>query len=568
MHIQLYKEIRNLPAVLNGILKQEEYNLRATIKAWYRGNYSDLSAELNIVFPKDLFGQIRALRYSNLSAQLNIVPGRDLSAFLKVWPQRDFPARIHGWEERDLTAQIDWNIAKDLPSYIGCHMWQNLTARLKGWVRAATKDLPAYINMIHYSDLPGYIRARPIKNLSAYIFSIAPSDITGSIHGWEERFLPAMINGVYSPYDLHGSIVGYRPVDLPASITPSGWTLPYNKNLQSIISCWKTTDITAYIKAIQPVDLSASITVIGGISNLSAFIYPKMIYMTTNISIETMEHKDLSAVINYICQSSGFKNLTSYIRCTYLSDLPVYITGKKYPAYSSDLGATLGYAASTVRIDRLPITVNIGSGYLVEDKLPISLKIYEQYGRLSANITGTPMYSNLGARIYCSWLQEYVFDNIKNREIVYDINHARQINWYEIVEMMFESIVDDYFYVDAEQKVYKTDRLLKWVLDIRSFVPEDVTLNIRRKLHRARQLYDLSRYNTIDEAIRDVIDYVTTYNYGDLLCNIASRGGYSNLPVFIKPKYFTATSSNLTSSVVAINRKYAVGFSDNGIDIF
>lgn len=561
------RESRNLGAIINAVLKQGVDGLRAIIRGWSRENYFNLSAFVRGMVFRDLSSVVRGFTYSDLGSLLNIIPGKDLSVYLKVWPMRSLPGNIHGWQESDLTASIDWNIKKDLPSYIGTHIWKNLSVRLKGWVREATKDLSSYIRAFLFEDLPVSIRSTYLEDLTVYIFSIIPRDLSIFIHGWDERFLSANIVGKYGPYDLRASINAYnRPKDLSVFIVGKRF-IEATKNLNVILSSWNSKDLGGYMSIVQPSDLNVSLIVKGFSEDLPVFIYPKMIHLTTIISVSTMEHLDLSATINFVCRRSAFKNLESYIRCTHLSDLGAEIIGKKYPAYSTNLSATIGYADSYISVDKLPLSVGIYSGYSVEDKLPIHLRIYNQLAALSASIIGTPQYKSLSASLTPVYLSHYEFDNVKKIETVIHRDHGGSLDWYKVVELSFQSIVNEYFYVEGGNKVYRTDKTQRWRTDVKSYTPEDVKLNIRRKLFRARTLYDLSKFGSIDEAVRFAIDYVTRENYSNLSSFIASSGSFLNLPVSIKPKYFTTTDSNLSSTITADERMFVVGLSDDGIDV-
>jgi len=221
------------------------------------------------------------------------------------------------------------------------------------------------------------------------------------------------------------------------------------------------------------------------------------------------------------------------------------------------------YTDSYVFKDKLPITINIGSGYQIEDKIPISLRIFKQQAYLGGYIVGEYRHSDMPASITATWLEEYSFDNTKSREIVYDLNHARQVNWYEVVEMYFKSMVPEYFYVGAGSSVYKTNRLDRWVLDISSYIPEGMALNIRRKLHRVKNLYDLTDFNTLDEAIRFAIDYVTSYNYGNLgaYLNVIPKIYHTaDLPVRIR--WFTPTNDDLSATITPQEKTFVLGFDD------
>lgn len=541
------RENRNLGAYLNAVFKQEEYNLRGSIKAWQRDISNDLSAYIKGLVYRDLGVFIRALTHEDLPANVYGVAPKDLSAFIKVWPMRSLPARVRGWQSSDLGATIDWNMKSDLGSYIGTSFPVDLHARLKGWCREATSDLSANVRSFAYKDLPASIRSTYLKDLPAYLFAIVPRDLPARIHGWQEYDLSAELVGVYGPYDLRASINatgGYR--DLSAYVK-SRIATEVPIDLSASISSYYAKDLSSYIGLIEPSDLSAHITSIGYSDDLPASIFPKMVYMTSLVSISTMEHLDLSSTINFICNKSGYKDFMSYIRCTYLDDLSASIVGYKVPPYSANLLSKVGYAESFIHTDKLPISVSVTSGYQVKDKIPISFSIYKQQAHLSAYINGTYRYNNLGATITPVWLKDYEFDNYKSREIVYDLNHYQTVNWYEIVEMYFKSMVTDYFYVDGEKEVYKTDRAEKWVLELSSYVPENTALNIRRKLHRVKDVYDLSKFNNLDEAVRAAIDYVTSYDYGDISGMITATGGYMNLICSIMPNQYADLSVSISA---------------------
>jgi len=559
-------EHKDLPATINAILKQGEFGLRGIIRGWGEG-YGDLQGIISGMVYEDLLALINALTYKDLPASVYGIPPVDLPAYLNVWPQEDLPANLHGWEYRDLGATIGWFDSSNLGAYIGTSFPRNLRALIKGWVREATSDLGAYIDGFTYEELQGIIRATYLEDLPGYLYCIQPADLNGLIHGWQESDLGASIIGRYGPYDLRGHMGGHLPGDLPATIIADGWTLPYYKNLQGLIYgasiLAQQSDLAAYIAIHAPANLPATITAAGGIGNLPAFIYPKTIYMTGIISVATMEHSDLSAVINFICRSSGYLDLSASIRCRYLANLVATITGYKIPTYYADLGAKIGYTDSYVFKDKLPITINIGSGYQIEDKIPISLRIFKQQAYLGGYIVGEYRHSDMPASITATWLEEYSFDNTKSREIVYDLNHARQVNWYEVVEMYFKSMVPEYFYVGAGSSVYKTNRLDRWVLDISSYIPEGMALNIRRKLHRVKNLYDLTDFNTLDEAIRFAIDYVTSYNYGNLgaYLNVIPKIYHTaDLPVRIR--WFTPTNDDLSATITPQEKTFVLGFDD------
>jgi len=76
-----------------------------------------------------------------------------------------------------------------------------------------------------------------------------------------------------------------------------------------------------------------------------------------------------------------------------------------------------------------------------------------------------------------------------------------------------------YFYVNGTQKVYRLDRDRHWTVWIKSYIT-DTNSMIERKLVRSKYKFNMAKYSTIDEAIRDLIDMVSTYRTHDLTASI------------------------------------------------
>ena len=557
---QRYRCVDFLSANISSVYSRD---LSAYILALFKASGTDdLGAYVRSMIRahKNLPVFLNALTYEGLPAKIFPIPPIDLPGYLKVWPMAHLPGRIHGWQTADLGAAIDWNDMRQLPGYIGIHPPKDLPTLIKGWVREAVYDLGAFIRAFQYEDLGAIIRGTYLENLPAYLFCIEPENLSGSIHGWQELDLSSYIIGKYGPNDLQAYInITGEPRDLPAYLKTvkareMGKNLPAYLNPATILM--QQSNLSALVAAHSPGNLMATLIPSGSSRDLSAFIRPKIVYMTTLLSVSTMEHSDLGAVINFICRGSGFKNLGATIDFSYLANLAASITGKKFPSYQADLGSTVGYAPNYLYTDRVPVSLTVGTGYNIEDKIPIFLSVYKQQAYLYAMISGTYRYTDMGATITPTWLEEYEFKNVKTKQLVYDINHARQINWYEVVQLYFKSIVNEYFYVGAANKLYKTDKTDRWILEIASFVPENVVLNIRRKLHRMKNIYDLTKFDNMDQAIRFAINYVTSYDYGDLMSSITATG----LPY--TPKSFITENEGLTASISPQYKTFVLGYND------
>jgi len=535
----------------------------------FQTDTSDLSAFIHGFKEAYLPAYINCMRIFSLPALLTAVPPIDLPAYLKVWPMRQLPANVYGWDQLDLLANI-YSIQKgDLPATIGGELAKDLGVILRGWVREATKDLGIYIRGFAYDDLPVTIRATYLKDLPAYLYSIAPVDITASIYGWDQLDLLAILVGVYGDYDLR------------ASITP-------NNNYKNLIGILKPVAgheiinyLPAYIKGVGSgylracieanpvVNLGAYLNTIGQTANLAASIIPKVIRLTNVLSVITMEHMDLSAVINPSCIWSESRNLTAYLRTIYKSELGAVIIGEKYGTQSSNLFAKIGYADTHSFIDKLPININVATqSYRYIDILPLFISVFTHQNDLGASITGTYLYNDLSAYIVGSYLAPHHFYNVKNKQKVSKLNHSGVVEWFEMVELSFKSIVNDYFYSSSGKSAWKINRLDRWILNISSYIPQNLKLNTKRRLHKLKYMYDLKRFDSIDEAVRYAINFVTDYPEIDLTAYIKPSGGFRNIQGILNVRRIERENYNLTSSITGLPRgDVVVGFFDDGVSV-
>ena len=520
----VFSDERDLPAWIKGVFEGPPQNLSAYLKVFQREE-------------KNLSVTVRGLTWNDLSSVVYPILPKDLNAFLKVWPQKYLPAYIRGWQELDLSASIHIKQKYDLSAIISGHGPKNLYARIKGWGREVVVDLSTFIRGMTYIDLGAQIRCKYIGDLPAYIGAIQPRNLPSYIHGWQELDLSASLNGVYGDHDLRANINATGNFFNLSTRIKSVIDTEVTYDLKASLFGWVQKNLNAFIGVVSAPNLGATITAKGGSGNLLATIYPKVVRLTGVISVSTMEHKNIYAVINAVCGASAYSNLYAYIRTVFKSDLNATITGKKLFETHSDLGARIGFTNQYLAADTLPLNITISSGfYKVVDKLPLYFQNFNRYVGLDASITGILTASNLGASITADYLDPYSFDNPKYKEIVRKLTYNQIQESFEVVEFSFKSIVDDMFFFSGAQKVYKTDRLDRWILEARSFIPQDTKLNIKRKLHKIKNIYDLTDFNSIDEAMRFAIDYVTAYPVTNLSAYINATGGFTDMTsyVFIK----------------------------------
>lgn len=511
--IQSYK---NLGAYVKPTI-QDYKNLVAAIRRKDSGT-DDLNASL--------FGW----QLQNLNASIGVHLPVNLQGIVNVIEIRNLPAIVFGALYAD---------QKNLGAGIGTHPAVNLGAYIT--TPFLPYDLAANIYGIDKKELPAFIRStiQSVLNLGAIIGSKPPDDLPANITGilfQGEKDLGSILSAVYGPHDLQAYLRVHPYMNLSSNIYGIYSGL---KNLPAIIGGWRSTSLGAYISAISAVNLKAYITAIGKFLDLKATIIPKTIRMKRALLIPLLEHKDLAATINFLCFGSKYVNLKAYLYTIYKKDLTASIWGWVPANNAVDLKAYINtanysvedkyivkFVPEVVKYTQLKLSFTLKDSYTVFDTLPV---FYGDFfgANLPASITGILTSFNLSASITPILQANYneLPDNVwpKTHEIVIDFDAHWKENWRRTVELLFHKDGVDpyhYFYVDGNQQVYKLDRSRHWTIWAKSYVETDDM--IERRNVRRKYIFRMSDYDTVDEAIRDIIDRVSTYRQTDLSASITS----------------------------------------------
>jgi len=538
------------------VFQRAPKDLPASLYGWQA---SDLNAILEGLIPKDL------------PASLYGIPPKDLPAYLKVWPEDYLYASVHGWNTLDLNAYIKGKPYSDLGGIIGAHPWVELPARLKGWVREAHLDLTAYIRAFQYKDLQAYIFAYEIKDLPTTIIPIPYVRLYAQIHGWQEVNLGAILNGKDYPYNLTASIMARGEMRNLSARIKSTFGLAEYTDLSSNIHPWDHKDLSASL-VIPPYGvLSAEILPVG-FHNLPASIFPKMIKLTTILGIVTLNNKDLQAMINVSCGKSMFVNLPSSITSVFKKDLGAYVKGIKFYSHR-ELSAYIGRTLFANTLDKLPIRIIIESGSAMSyDKLPITFDLFRASADLATYVIGIPLVGDLSASIKPVPLADYQFEHRKSKVKVYKprSEQDRSLILNKVVEFSFVDAVTEYLYLSAGDRAFAHEFLDKWAMGVKGFSPENKRLMTKRKLFRAATLYDIRKYNSVDAAIRDMVEFVTWEPAIDLgaVINTVHNSMAVHLKAHIRPIYIASSEGTLSASIVGnLDAPVAVGYEDDAVDL-
>ena len=521
------------------VRSREELLLNAYLRAWHVRN---------------LPASVRGWLILDLPAIISPIPAGNLLAYLKVYPQDDLIALMYGWQSLDLGAYINQIDSFDLQGIITAgHLYRDLRARIFGF-GSEDRDLGANIHSFHWRILGGILRATYLADITAYVFPITPKNLNARIHAWHERFLQGVLNGMDYPWNLTAEIiVGGGWVNLGASVFPRRG-VNNQGNLIASAHPWEVKYLSAHIFGDNAGFLNAYLNPFGYSGNLHASIHPKMIRLTTVVDISTLVKSDLSAIINFPCLKTGYSYLMSSIYAKYKGDLYAFIRPIVYDYKPSFLPAKVGFTDSYLEVDKLKLSIIVyPDEFFTEDKYKLVLNLLDAENLLTAYIRGTLRYRGITAYIKGEDIPKYTFDSVfKNRERVIHKTYDGVLTKFETVELAFKSAVKDYYYSSDGNYVWKQDRFEKWVLDVRSILPADTSLRLKRRLHRATTVYDLRKFISVDEAIKFAIAYVTEYPQASLSASIFNRGMYISLGGIISPKYVRTSRGTLGSTITPI----------------
>ena len=584
----LYGGIRDLGAILN--TQPPNVNLLAYIDAL--ANFKDLATfqRANVREDTDLIAVARAniqeqtdlstfqramLGYfsSSFLAYVKVFQGsrepRDLLAYIYDIQPVNLSANLNVIEIRNLYADIIgewWKGEADLQAeFFKVHLRQqvDLPAPIYGW---DAKDLRARVGMWFYEDLPAYLDVWHKRDITSYLQTIPPKDLSANIHGFAYKYLTAYIVGGYGDGDLFAYINAVPQQILKAYIRGYyGTEVP--RDLKAYVSGFATSDLQAVIGLIGAANLTAYIDSRGKSAMLYATIYPKTINIKRRLFVPLLEHRDLLATIQYSCRLSGYRDLTASMYFIHRKDLRAYIIGwyggtadnvKDLKAYIN----TGDYSTfDTVDIKYIPeyrgfSLFNVYGGKAHSYKTYDTIYVLGGKGGvdLKAYVTAILRSRDLAARITVGSLANYTSVpggvDPKHREVVINFRRFEQ-RWRRFVDLMFFTNNQDndyhYFYVSDTNTAYKVDRSRTWVIWVEGYFNNFSDIVDRTHVRR-KFIFNLNKYGTVDEAVRDMIDRVAELRRAELPATITGvLPTHRNLSAEIAASYGFRWTKNLTA---------------------
>jgi hypothetical protein len=275
--------------------------------------------------------------------------------------------------------------------------------------------------------------------------------------------------------------------------------------------------------------------------------------------------------VNAFCFGSNYSDLSAILNPLYKKDLSAFIWSWRTDDGYKDLGAYINAAIFSVE-NRIDIRF-VPNSHLMYSQLkltfsPTGVQTYRVFdtqrilfgifymANLSATIKGILRSADLGASIEpliqanYTELPDYV--NPKSHEVVIDLTAKGRENWRTFVEIMFNRGGPEpfkYFYVSGSNKIYRIDRDRHWTIWASSYTEDNIDM-IDRKNTRSKFIFNLSKYTSIDSAVRDLIDRVSAFRELDLSAVIQSiLPPYTDLNALISVKSKRRWVKNLPASI-------------------
>lgn len=570
---QTYTSTNDLTNVLKIWNIEDTKDLTLVIKGFAKEVTKDIIGNLHGWSLFDLQSYLRAVPPIDLPTNIYAVAPVDLPVYIKDFhaAQRDLSNILSGWQTLNLSSYLNTIPPVDL--YASIHTIPPIDLPTTLIVYDKIVQIRANLYAMQYKDIYASLVAIYSRNLSASINAVLPVNISANIHGLAIYDLNSYIVAKEWKSQLYAYINAVRPVDLGINIY--GYKgLGTESNLPSAISGYDTNDLSCYIFSRRIfADLPVYLNAKGQLVDLSVSIYPKIVHFKSIINVALLEHIDMKAIINYACFGTGFRDLDGYIGIIYKSDLKNYIKGwLQGPDNAENIYAIinaddynvenkfiLNYLpqASENRYSKLVLRFSTKDKIVVFDNIDIIYNIIDRV-QLKATITGVLPHFDLNVTLRPEFDFNYrelpTWIKLKTHEVVIDAENFEE-KWRRFVDLMFNTNGDTdfhYFYVSGANKAYRIDKERHWTIWAESYI-KDKTNVIERRNVRSKYIFRLSDYNTIDEAVRSLIDRVAEYRKHDLKAYI---NGYLpphlDLSAELKPKVIYSWVKHLKTKLYGV----------------
>jgi len=484
----------------------------------------------------DLFNTVKGWRTGNVIDIINTI---------RIW--RKDTTNLSGY----LKSFIEQ--AADLPMDI-FKIWQtsqdSVDFLLHGWQEVQLQKL---LQPLHIVDLPVLVRSTYFMNIGAYLNTIQPVDIQASISAWDFNDLSISIKEISHPGDLNKYIYGIAPKDLNISLyVRKGFEIISDLNAR--LTNLKVYDLVSYLNVMQYMDLNFMLASSRQVVDLIVKIYPKVINVKHRINISFLENRDLAAVINFPCFGSAFRDLSFMIAVNNNKDLRALIyafDNSNVVDLSCSINASAYLAQDTITVKYLHLekpttytTLKYEKKTVYQTSNIILLAAFSNnrtYFDLGTSINGAFIQRDLPVFIRAYSNRHYPAVNVREKFMTLKLKNNKE-DFRRYAELTFNSYAKSYSYFSRNKQAYRDFSGDHWVIRVEGHKLLPVGKGYEKTKVKRKYIFNLKAYESIDAAIKDMVDRVTQLKILDLPMSIEGtndRCSNLNMRISIKRIYKT-----------------------------
>lgn len=516
----IHRDVKDVFSVVKGLSDITFTDIMSYSKVSFAGTF-DIVSDISILYRGilDLYSITKSYSLGNeYNLESNITP-------------------IHSQEELLLGyLKQSYSGSLDISSYLkqAKNSFLDVSSELISW---AEQELLSLIKGFSFSDLDSEITLNYFKDFLSYLYSVQPIDLLGSIFGWAYDDLISA-TGYYEPaFDIISSINSVSPIDLNSSLKVVK-SVNNISDLSSYLTNYYEGFLDSNLRVIVFEDLVSELNSSRNTSDLVSFITPNIVFVRSKISIDFLEFSELVSTINDTCFYSGYLDIFSSLDIVYSSDIKGIVIGID-DSNSSDLFSSIN-AYVNVSIN----TLDLYYRNLEPFRAPLSLVYNKEepfycLDTLDLLVTGDFVKIKHGSDDFTSSIvaelrsidlmstinpiSNYFSDtsNVISNVIVLDLKNNVE-NFRKYVALTLNSYANSYYYFSGNKQAFRVNPNDHWVIKVLGYKYVKGNNSFEKRFVNTKYIFKLSDFSSIDEAVRNMIERVTSSFYEDLTSSINS----------------------------------------------
>lgn len=548
-----------------------------------------LTVYLGIAVPESLEVLIGMHSPADLEAQLYGIPYHQLDIFIEpAHLSPDLYALIGCHLPKDLSVLLGLNDPYPLNVLLNPTGFLNLYVDMRIFQRG-TQDLIIYLTGVYSetSDLNVLMHIWSLHQLTAQIGAHDPADLNVLMHVWTPSDWSVLLATTF-PQPLSIDVVPWPEDGADLIITHR---ISKISTLEVLLDPWEYwATLTTYIRGFYASTFSVTLAG-GGYRNLEVILPMRTGYrdliitltpasrvMTTIIPIYTMEIKDLYVSINQgwpcgfgssyallnvlfdISYVHPFEVIFKVIHGSGIRPLGIWIWQSYFDSYINTFNINITLPEESVTPD---VTIPDHTGILYDNEFSeISqdvLKVTFNWPRIK-QLRGS---WNFTVELFC-----YTGDKTSDLSVILtayrplppriplskaalreegqepiwpEIFQVKEIELWSLdppemvrkIELMFGEQVREYYWVSKDQKAYSKRLWERWTFLTRGYLP-DATYSGQIDYATMRELSSMLRYDSIDAAIKALLNNFLYNDKSSLNVLLNASGGYTNLEIVME----------------------------------